>query len=300
MSRSSAMGRPNGCMHTGSASLCAERAAMHRARYGVMQTFFTFSATLYSCFTHSRARFAMASTMSAWTARSCCATDCWSCRSAVLLVTQAFRLPGASRVLGLRLRSSGCTAPSPRSTSTRPCPAIYGAKLLINVLFGFIAARQIARAGVAPGRGCSRWYGWSRSSASCWTSSSTPFRGWDWRPTSAASRWTSRAAGTSTAASTNAPPASSEVRSPRRCCCRSWPASSHRALRNWLLRFVFLALTCGAVALTTQKGALVAIVGGQPLILCMPRMERYSLLCIACIAFALAARRPAAVHRWAC
>ena len=42
------------------------------------------------------------------------------------------------------------------------------------------------------------------------------------------------------------------------------------------------------MALTTQKGALVAV-AAVSLILCMPVWSRYSLLCTACIAFALAA-----------
>ena len=59
-------------------------------------------------------------------------------------------------------------------------------------------------------------------------------------------------------------------------------------IRSWMLRLLFLALTCGAVALTTQKGALVAV-AAVSVILCMPVWSRYSALCTACIAFALAA-----------
>jgi hypothetical protein len=57
-------------------------------------------------------------------------------------------------------------------------------------------------------------------------------------------------------------------------------------LRNWLLRTMFLAATVGAVALTTQKGALLAaaVVGA---ILCAPRVTHYHLLRAACIGFAL-------------
>ena len=57
-------------------------------------------------------------------------------------------------------------------------------------------------------------------------------------------------------------------------------------MRNWLVRAVMLALTVGAVLLTTQKGALVAV-AAVSVILCAPAWSRYRLLALACLAFAL-------------
>ena len=48
--------------------------------------------------------------------------------------------------------SSRCTARSRRSNLRTTVPAIYGAKLLINVLFGFIAARQLTQPRQSPAR----------------------------------------------------------------------------------------------------------------------------------------------------
>jgi len=53
-----------------------------------------------------------------------------------------------------------------------------------------------------------------------------------------------------------------------------------------VIRFVLLTTTTVAVALTTQKGALAAVVAVS-MIMCAPNWGRYWLLCIACMAFAI-------------
>ena len=140
---------------------------------------------------------------------------------AALFTTQAFRLrvhPAFfvfAGVIGLH----GLIAVLNLGTTV---PAIYGTKLMVNVLFGFLAARPLAQP--------SRRVLWLL--ALVWlvsvtgvvlTSSSTRFRGWGSRPISAASRSMFRAAGTSTVGSTSAPRVSLAVRLRQRCCCRLWP-----------------------------------------------------------------------------
>jgi hypothetical protein len=164
-------------------------------------------------------------------------------------------------------------------------PAIYGAKLLINVLFGFIAARQLTQAGKTvlglfaliwlftlggvildkfiytfPWMGLETHIGGIRVDVS---------RGWD-----IDSGFEKRAAGFSRSSISAAMllPTLALVIAPR--------------VRSWLIRAALLAVTVSAVALTTQKGALVAVavVG---IILSAPAWSRYSLLCTACLAFAI-------------
>jgi len=57
---------------------------------------------------------------------------------------------------------------------------------------------------------------------------------------------------------------------------------------NFLLRALLLAVTVGAVLLTTQKGAVVALAGVSAA-LCAPRWSRHGLLCVTCFGFALLA-----------
>ena len=164
-------------------------------------------------------------------------------------------------------------------------PAIYGAKLLINMLFGFIAARQLTLPGrtllglftliwlfsvggvildkfvyTFPWMGLKTYIGGIRVDVS---------RGWD-----IDSGFEKRAAGFSRSSISAAMllPTLALVIAPR--------------VRSWLIRAAILAVTAAAVVFTTQKGALVAIavVG---MILCAPAWSRYSLLCATCLVFAL-------------
>jgi hypothetical protein len=165
-------------------------------------------------------------------------------------------------------------------------PAIYGAKLLVNVLFGFIAGRHLTQpsrrvllllalvwlisvAGVVldkyvytfPWMGLETHVGGIQVDVS---------RGWD-----IDSGPDKRAAGFTRSSISAAMllPTLALVIAPR--------------IRSLVLRLVLLAITTVAVALTTQKGALVAI-GAVSLILCAPSRTRYSLLNGACISFAIA------------
>lgn len=164
-------------------------------------------------------------------------------------------------------------------------PAVYGAKLLINVLFGFIAARQLAH----PGRVLLSLFAilWVTSVAGVvldkyvytfpWVGLETHVggiqvdvsRGWD-----IDSGFEKRAAGFSRSSISAAMLLSTlaVVIAPR--------------VRSGLLRFAIIAVTVGAVVLTTQKGAVIAV-AAVGIILCAPAWSRYSLLCIACLAFAL-------------
>ncbi len=203
---------------------------------------------------------------------------------AALLVTQAFRLhvhPAFFAFAGI-VALHGTIATLNTHTTL---PAIYGAKLLVNVLFGFIASRQI----VQPTRRLAWLFAlvWLISVVGVvldkfvytfpWMGLETHIggikvdvsRGWD-----IDSGFDKRAAGffRSSISAAILVPVLAAIIAPR--------------LRSWLLRLLFLAITCGTVALTTQKGALVAA-AAVSLILCMPVWSRYSLLCTACIAFAL-------------
>jgi hypothetical protein len=164
-------------------------------------------------------------------------------------------------------------------------PAIYGTKLLVNVLFGFIAGRQLTQpsrrmllllaaiwlisvAGVAldkfvytfPWMGLETHVGGIQVDVS---------RGWD-----IDSGFDKRAAGFTRSSISAAMilPILVLIIAPR--------------VSSLVIRFVLLATTTVAVALTTQKGALVAI-AAISMILCAPGWSRYWLLCIACVAFAI-------------
>jgi hypothetical protein len=203
---------------------------------------------------------------------------------AVLLVAQAFRLhvhPAFGVLAGI-VALHGVVAMLNLKTAL---PAVYGVKLLINVLFGFVAARQLTQ----PGRRVLMLFAlvWLISVVGValdkfvytfpWMGLETHIggiqvdvsRGWD-----IDSGFDKRAAGFSRASISAAMllPTLALVLAPR--------------VRSWLIRAMMLALTVGAVVLTTQKGAViaVAVVG---LIFCAPAWSRYRLLCAACLGFAL-------------
>jgi hypothetical protein len=100
-------------------------------------------------------------------------------------------------------------------------PAVYGVKLLVNVLFGFIVSRQFLQ----PTRRLAWLLAvWVISVVGILLDKFVYTAPWmDLRPISAASRWTSRMARTSIASSSSGPQASSAARSRRPCCCPSWP-----------------------------------------------------------------------------
>lgn len=166
-------------------------------------------------------------------------------------------------------------------------PAIYGAMLLVNVLFGFIAGRQLTQpsrsvlllltlvwlasvVGVVldkfvytfPWMGLETHVGGLQVDVS---------RGWD-----IDSGFDKRAAGFFRSSISAAMLLSilTLIIAPR--------------IRSLVVRFLMLAIGTVAVALTTQKGALVAL-AAVGLILCTPRWSRYFLLCTACLAFAILA-----------
>jgi hypothetical protein len=164
-------------------------------------------------------------------------------------------------------------------------PAVYGAKLLVNVLFGFLAGTQLVR----PERRMLTLFAliWLVTLTGVvldkfvytfpWTGLETHIggiqvdvsRGWDIDDT-----FEKRAAGFSRSSISAAMllPIMAVTIAPR--------------IRSFLLRAGMLALTVGGVALTTQKGSVVALAAVAG-ILCMPRWSRYRLLCFACMAFAL-------------
>jgi hypothetical protein len=202
---------------------------------------------------------------------------------ALLFVAQAFRmsLHPAFVVFAAIVALHGAIATANLHTTL---PAIYGAKLLINVLFGFIAAGQLTQ----PSRRMLWLLGllWVATVAGValdkfiysfpWTGLRTHIggvqvdvsRGWD-----IDSGFEKRVAGFTRSSISAAilMPTLALVIAPR--------------TRNFLLRFLLLAVTIGAVTLTTQKGALVAI-AAVGMILCLPEWQRYPLLRIACVAAA--------------
>jgi hypothetical protein len=205
---------------------------------------------------------------------------------AVLLVTQAFRLrvhPAFFVFAGIIALHGTIATLNLHST----LPAVYGIKLLVNVLFGFIVSRQLLQ----PTRRLAWLFAlvWVISVVGLvldkfvytfpWMGLATNIggiqvdvsRGWD-----IDGGFEKRAAGffRSSISAAMLLPVLAAIIAPR--------------IRIWALRLLFLTLTCGAVALTTQKGALIAV-AAVSLILCMPVWSRYWLLCTACIAFALAA-----------
>ncbi len=166
-------------------------------------------------------------------------------------------------------------------------PAIYGAKLLFNLLFGYFAGREL----VQPGRKVLTifvllwlvtvtgivldkfvftfpWIGLETHIGGIKVDVS---RGWDIEDT-----FDKRAAGFSRSSISAAMllPVLAMVIAPR--------------INSFLLRVSMLALTLGGVLLTTQKGSVVALAAVSG-ILCLPKWSRYSVLCAAGIGFALLA-----------
>jgi len=164
-------------------------------------------------------------------------------------------------------------------------PAIYGAMLLVNVLFGFIAARSL----VLPGRRVVLLLGavWVISVIGIvldkffvtfpWTGIETHIggisvdvsRGWDISDGIA-----KRAAGftrSSISAAMMLPTIALVIA---------------LRMRSYLLRMLMLLMTVGVVFMTTQKGS-VAAIAVVTLILATPGIMRYRLLCWAALGFAI-------------
>jgi hypothetical protein len=164
-------------------------------------------------------------------------------------------------------------------------PAIYGAKLLINLLFGFLAAREILNPG--PRTLSIFVLIWVASITGVvldkflytfpWTGLETHIggiqvdvsRGWDIEDS-----FDKRAAGFTRSSISAAMllPILATIIAPK--------------VRNVVLRFLMLASTVAAVLLTTQKGSVIAI-AAVTVILCAPRWSWYALLSVACLMFAL-------------
>ena len=164
-------------------------------------------------------------------------------------------------------------------------PAVYGAKLLVNVLFGFIAARAL----VLPSRKVVVLLGlvWAVSVFAVvldkffvtfpWMGIETHIggisvdvsRNWDISDGIA-----KRAAGfmRSSISAAMLLPTVALIIAPR--------------MRSYVLRMLMLCATVGAVFLTTQKGAVLAI-AAVTLILATPGFMRYRLLCWAAVGFAV-------------
>ena len=162
-------------------------------------------------------------------------------------------------------------------------PAIYGAKLLINVLFGFIAARLLTLpsrrvllllslvwvasiVGVVldkyiytfPWMGLETHIGGIKVDIS---------RGWDIEGADKRAAGFSR----SSIAAAMLLPTLAMIIGPR--------------IGSTVIRMAMMAITTAAVGLTTQKGSLAAV-AAVGMILCAPEWSRYRLLCLACIGFA--------------
>lgn len=164
-------------------------------------------------------------------------------------------------------------------------PAIYGAMLLVNVLFGFIAAKVL----VLPSRRVVMLLGlvWVISVVGIvldkfyvtfpWTGIETHIggisvdvsRGWDINDSVA-----KRAAGftRSSISAAMLMPTIALIIALR--------------MRNYMLRMLMLVMTVGVTFLTTQKGAVFAI-AAVTMILAAPSYMRYRLLCWAALGFAI-------------
>jgi hypothetical protein len=203
---------------------------------------------------------------------------------ALLLAAQAFRLrvnPAFAVFAGI-VMLHGAIA---RFNLHTILPAIYGAKLLVNVLFGFIAGRQLMQpsrrilllialvwlvsvGGVVLDKFVYTfpWMGLETNVGGIKVDVS---RGWD-----IDSGFDKRAAGFTRSSISAAMllPTLALIIAPR--------------IRNVLIRLALLAITTVAVALTTQKGALVGI-GAVSVVLCAPAWSRYWLLYMSCVTFAI-------------
>ena len=203
---------------------------------------------------------------------------------ALLFVAQALRMtlhPAFFVFAAIVALHGGIAAANLHTT----LPAIYGAKLLLNVLFGFIAAGSLTQpsrrvlwllgllwlatvAGVAldkfvytfPWMGLRTHIGGVEVDVS---------RGWD-----IDSGFDKRAAGftRSSISAAMVMPTLALVIAPR--------------IRNVIVRFLLIAATVAAVTLTTQKGALIAIIVAGT-ILCLSGRQCYAPLRAACIAAAV-------------
>lgn len=164
-------------------------------------------------------------------------------------------------------------------------PAIYGAKLLVNILFGFFIAGRLTMArgtllrllfllwivsivGVVLDKYVYT-FPWMGLEAHIGGISVDVSRGWDIDsgPDKRAAGFTRSSIAAAMLIGTLA-----SLLAPR--------------LKNFIVRVAFLAISVVAVFLTTQKGALSAIMVVAA-ILCTPSWARYRLLCLACLALAL-------------
>jgi hypothetical protein len=204
----------------------------------------------------------------------------------LLFASQAFRLSihPAYAVFAAIVALHGTIATFKFNT---PVPAVYGAKLLINVLFGFIAARQLT----LPSRRV-LWllalvwlvsiggvlldkfvytFPWMGLETNIGGIKVDVSRGWD-----IDSGFDKRAAGFARSSISAAMllPTLAMIITPR--------------IRSFIVRFLLLGITTGAVMLTTQKGSLTAVIAAG-MILCAPELWRYRLLLIACVGFAVLA-----------
>ena len=164
-------------------------------------------------------------------------------------------------------------------------PAIYGAKLLVNILFGFFIASRLTMARGAllrllflvwvvsvVGVVLDKYvytFPWMGLEAHVGGISVDVSRGWDIDsgPDKRAAGFTRSSIAAAMLIGTLA-----SLLAPR--------------IRSFLLRVAFLGISVVAVFLTTQKGALSAVVVVAA-ILCTPSWARYRLLCIACLVLAL-------------
>jgi hypothetical protein len=163
-----------------------------------------------------------------------------------------------------------------------PLPAIYGAMLLLNILFGFIGARQLMRpgkavvwvltliwlasvAGIALDKFvCTMpWTGLEPHIGSMTVDVSPA---WDIRGFGGAAGFFR----SSISAATLVPILALLVAA---------------RTRSWLIRSVVLTVTVGAVSLTTEKASVIAI-ATVGLLMLAPSRIRYALLCAACLGFA--------------
>jgi hypothetical protein len=163
-----------------------------------------------------------------------------------------------------------------------PLPAIYGAMLLLNILFGFIGARQLMRPGKAV-----VWVltliwlasvvGIALDKFVCtmpWTGLEPHIGGMtvDMSPERniRGLRGAAGFFGSSISAATLVPILALLLAA---------------RTRSWLIRSVVLTVTVGAVSLTTEKASVIAI-ATVGLLMLAPSRIRYALLCAACLGFA--------------
>lgn len=164
-------------------------------------------------------------------------------------------------------------------------PAIYGARLLINCLFGFLAARELINPGprtlsifvliwiaTITGLVLDKFvytFPWTGLETHIGGIQVDVSRGWDIDDS-----FDKRAAGFTRSSISAAMllPIMAAIIAPR--------------IRNVVLRFLMLTITVGAVFLTTQKGSVIAI-AAVTCVLCAPRWSWFVLLSTACVMFAL-------------